>query len=258
MRFRSLALALGLLALLLPPQQEARAQYPVAIELVLAIDVSLSVNPWEYELMRNGFAQSFRDERVVEAFDRIGTQGVALAAFQWSDTTQQQVAIEWTLVTSAEEAIAFGDQLAELPRLFRPMGTAVREAIEFAQEMIETSPFEGARRLIDISGDGSDNRSYNPAPARDRAVAAGITINGLAVVNEERYLAGYYRDHVVGGPGAFVEVANDYEAFADAMAAKLFREIIGMGVAEAEPEGRAIQVADAVELRRRPIEQTPP
>ena len=225
--------------------QEAGAQEPgaqesgrpVDLELVLAVDASSSVSAMEFELQIQGLAQAFRDPRVLQAIRAAGDLGVAVSLVQWSDHRKQFLAVDWTLVADPDGAAAFADEVADTPRFVIGGGTAIGGVLNFAMRSLDGNDFQGRRRVIDVSGDGRANQGAEPARLRDQAVARGITINGLAILNEDLTVADYYRAQVIGGAGAFVMSANDYESYALAILTKLLREIAGALVA-ARPVGR--------------------
>ncbi len=209
---------------------------PVDLELVLAVDASSSVSAAEFDLQIQGLAQAFRDPRVLQAIRASGDLGLAVSLVLWSDNRKQFLAVDWTLVTDPEGAGAFADEVAGTPRFAIGGGTAIGGALKFAIGLLDGNRYRGRRRVIDISGDGRANQGAHPAQLRDRAVALGITINGLAILNEDLAVADYYRAHVIGGTGAFVMTANDYESYALAILTKLIREIAGAPIA-ARPGG---------------------
>lgn len=232
-----LASVVALLALLLPGP--ARAE-PVALELVLAIDSSGSVDSQEFDLQLEGIAGAFRDPRVVAAIEKTGSLAVTL--LQWSSPGHQRITTDWTIVTDAVSAAGFAAALEAAGRQIEGE-TAIAPALRFAVGLLEDNGLEGTRRVIDLSGDGASNWGEDPDAMRDAAVALGITVNGLAISNEQPALADYYRRHVVGGEGAFLIEARDYVDFARAMRRKLIREIEGTPVGDdARPDdarGRA-------------------
>lgn len=211
-------------------------QTAVDLELMLAVDASGSVDAREFDLQTQGLAAAFRDPEVSAALAAYAPGGAAVALMQWSGRGQQVLAVDWTLVRDRAAAHAFADAIAGAGR--RLLGeTAIADALAFAIDQLERNRFRGARRVIDLSGDGPTNAGGNPDPLRDAAVALGITVNALAIVNEAPVLDYYYAERVVGGPGAFTMVAKDYEDFAQAIRRKLLREIEGAGLAlqEAPP-----------------------
>ncbi len=214
-----------------PAQAEA-----VDLELVLAIDTSISVNPQEYTLQVAGLARAFRDPRVHAAIRAAGERGIAVSLVQWASQNEQAVMIGWSKVQDPDSALRLADDIARMPRRFAGYGTAISSALQFSTDLFFGNGFEARRRIIDVSGDGSDNRGPMPSRKRNVAVSLGITINGLAILNEEPNLDFYYDRHVIGGTGAFVMTANDYIDFADAIVVKLIREI-SQGPIAAAPEG---------------------
>ncbi len=211
--------------------QESGSAHRVDLELVLAVDASSSVSAEEFELQIQGLARAFRDPRVLQAIRASGDLGLAVALVQWSDNRKQFLAVDWTLVTGPEGAAAFAEEIANTPRFLIGGGTAIGGALKFAMRLLDGNDFQGRRRVIDVSGDGRANQGAHPAKVRDAAVALGITINGLAILNEDLAVADYYRAHVIGGTGAFVMTANDYESYALAILIKLVREIAGAPIA---------------------------
>ncbi len=203
----------------------------VDLELVLAVDASSSVSAAEFALQIQGLARAFRDPRVLQAIRASGDLGLAVSLVQWSDNRKQFLAVDWTLVAGPDGALAFAEEIADTPRFLIGGGTAIGGALKFAMRLLDGNDFQGRRRVIDVSGDGRANQGAHPARVRDRAVALGITINGLAILNEDLAVADYYRAHVIGGTGAFIMTANDYESYALAILIKLVREIAGAPIA---------------------------
>jgi hypothetical protein len=195
------------------------------LALVLAIDVSASVDFDEFQLMVGGLGLALRDP-AVQAAALGGTHGaVALAALFWSDA--QEVAVPWRRLESPADCAAFAEALENAPRLPRPGATGLGEALVASLALLARAPAEAARQVVDVSGDGRANAGRAPGPVRDLAVAAGVTINGLAVLNEEPELLDHYAAEVIGGPGAFAMACADYLDFAEAMRRKLVREFRG-------------------------------
>jgi len=208
----------------------------VDLELLLAVDTSSSVSAEEFDLQMRGLSEAFRHPAVLAAIEAVGDLGIAVALIQWSDARNQFVAIDWTEVRDEASATALADEIDSSPRFLIGGGTAIGGALEFALRQFELSPFAGLRKVIDLSGDGRTNQGADPAEQRDLAVERGVTINGLAILNEDVYVDRYYRVNVIGGTGAFVMTAADYEAFADAILQKLVKEIAGVPVAAAPPD----------------------
>jgi hypothetical protein len=235
---RALSLAILPLAILLAGGTVARADIGVDLELVLAVDGSGSVDFGEFALQARGIAQAFRDPEVIEAIEGAAPKGIAVAVIQWSGRRQHLVTIDWTHITDAESARELATRVDAMGRVL--IGeTAVADALRFAQEQLASGPFQGTRQIIDLSGDGMTNAGGDPDPVRDAAALAGITINGLAILNESPSLDRYYAEHVIGGPDAFVMPAKDYDDFAQAIRHKLLREIRGAPLADAGPRIRA-------------------
>jgi hypothetical protein len=216
-------------------ERPAAAEVPVDLELVLAVDISGSVDQVEARLQREGYIAALRHPDVIEAI-RNGMLGrIALAYVEWAGDHYQRTMLEWTVIEDAAGAHAFADALAETP-LMTAHWTSLSGAIDYAAPLFDDNGIEGLRRVIDVSGDGYNNRGRPVQLARDQAVAAGITINGLPIVNDRpnpwggrppANLDRYYEELVIGGPGAFIVVAEDYTDFASAILSKLLLEIAG-------------------------------
>ncbi|HTT49363.1 MAG TPA: DUF1194 domain-containing protein [Pseudolabrys sp.] len=214
----------------------ARAAEPVDLLLVLAADVSRSVDAQKFQLQREGYAAAIANPRVLDAI-RSGRNGkIAVAFVEWSGFGNQKVLIDWTGIDGAKAAQAFGGRLLEAPRSFADR-TSISGGIDFSVAQFPRAPFASDRRTIDVSGDGTNNAGRDVGMARDEALALGITINGLVILSETPLpwnpqhtnppggLANYYRDNVVGGPGAFVLEAKNFNSFGEAIIKKLIAEI---------------------------------
>ncbi|MCG8356779.1 MAG: DUF1194 domain-containing protein [Kiloniellales bacterium] len=239
-RFRTAALGvwLGLANPFTPAV--AQSERLVDLELILAVDVSSSVDAAEFDLQMQGLAAAFRDPAVLAAIRATGGRGIAVSLIQWSAGGDQTIAVDWTAVRDRASADLFADRLARTPRLILGGDTSIKGAIRYAARQFEQNGFAGLRQVIDISGDGGaivTLETAMPDKARDGAVAQGITINGLAILDEVPHLQAYYRDYVIGGAGAFVMVASDYQDFAAAMLEKLVREISDRPVASLPSPG---------------------
>jgi hypothetical protein len=217
------ASAVALAAWLLKSISTAAA---AGVAIVLAVDVSASVTADSYLLQRNGIARAFENQRLVDAISAI-PGGIEVLVLEWSDPDQTEVTVDWRSVTAANGAAAFAAAVRATKRSSNGL-TAIGPALLFAASAFDRLPEPAKRRIIDISGDGMANFGVPPQVARDQIIAAGISINGLAILTEEPWLAGYYRSNVIGGPGAFVVAARDFGSFADAMLQKLMQEITGM------------------------------
>jgi hypothetical protein len=195
------------------------------LALVLAIDVSASVTADSYVLQRNGIARAFENLRLVDAISAV-PGGIEVLVLEWSDPERIKVTVGWQRVGDPDSAAAFAGAVRRTERSSNGL-TAIGPALLAAAAAFDTLPEPVGRRIIDISGDGMANFGLPPMAARDRIVAAGISINGLAILTEEAWLEGYYRSNVIGGPGAFVVAAQDFGSFADAMLKKLVQEVAG-------------------------------
>jgi hypothetical protein len=207
--------------------------------LVLAADVSRSIDEGEFELQRKGYAAALTDPRVLAAI-RGGTNGtVAVCFVEWSGAGEQLVVADWTVIHDEEDAGVVAAAILAAPRSF--MGrNSISGAIDFAMERFAAANPHSNRRIIDVSGDGTNNSGRPVTEARDQAVAEGVTINGLAIVNDRPNpgyafhtqppggLPEWYRQNVIGGPGAFLRVIDDFRSFADAMTNKLVSEIVAL------------------------------
>lgn len=201
----------------------AAEERPVDLELVLAVDNSLSVNQREFALQVSGIAQAFDDPGVIDAIR--STRGIAVALVLWSNHKQQSIGVEWSYLRDAGSIQAFAEKVAAVSRLPVSGGTGIGSAMAYALRLFPANGYRGARRVIDVSGDGQNNMGVGPEIVRDRAVALGVTVNGLAILDEEPQLDRYYVANVIGGAGAFLEIAKDFDTFSEAMRRKLRREI---------------------------------
>src|SRR5579872_7438692 len=226
--------ALVAAAILVPTA--ARAAEDVDLLLVLAVDVSRSIDATKFQLQREGYAAAVADPHVLEAVHSGRTGRIGLTYVEWSGIGSQRVVIDWTAISDAESAKGFGDRLLEAPRSFADR-TSISGAIEFAMGRLAQAPFEAARHTIDISGDGTNNSGRDVTLARDAALARGVTINGLVIISDTPLiwnpdhtnppggLENYYRDNVIGGPGAFVQVAQGFDSFGQAIVKKMIAEV---------------------------------
>ncbi len=225
----------AILACLVAASTPASAEQNIDLELILAVDASSSVSAEEFDLQITGLAEAFRTPQVLAAIQATGDLGIAVAMVQWSDNRKQIVAVDWSAVRDETSALALADQIAGTPRFLIGGGTAIGGAIQYSIRQFENNGFRGRRQVIDVSGDGRTNQGSRPSDERDRAVDLGITINGLAILNEDPTVDSYYYRNVIGGTGAFVLTANDYESYALAILSKLIREIAGVPVASLPP-----------------------
>jgi hypothetical protein len=197
----------------------------VDLQLVLAVDASGSVNQERFDLQKEGYAAAFRNPKILRAIRSGRSQSIAVTMVQWTGPYQQIQVVPWTLIRDQASTDAFADAVAKSQRQLYSGGTSISGAIDNGVSLMSTSPFRGLKRVIDISGDGANNRGRSVTQARDEAVRAGITINGLPILALELDLDRYYFDNVIGGPGAVMVPAENYDAFADAILKKLIIEI---------------------------------
>lgn len=210
----------------------------VDLQLVLAADVSRSIDDGEFELQRKGYAAAMSDPRVLRAIAAGNHHAIAIAFLEWAGPAEQRIIVDWTIVSDKEAAAGIAETMLAAPRSFVGR-TAIGEAIDFAMRRFAAAAGKSGRRIIDISGDGTSNAGRTVGEARDAAVAAGVTINGLAIVNPRSDpgfayhthppggLPKYYRDNVIGGSGAFLLDVVDFASFSEAMTRKLVAEIAG-------------------------------
>jgi uncharacterized protein DUF1194 len=229
----------ALAALVLLQTTFARAAEQVDLLLVLASDVSRSVDHPKFLLQREGYATAISDPQVMEAIKSGPNQKIAVCFVEWSGFGAQKLVVGWTKIDSPAAARKFGDQLLELPRSFADR-TSISGGIEFSHAQFANAPFEAPRRTIDVSGDGTNNAGRDVKLARDEALAKGIVINGLVILSDRPVpwnaehtnppggLEKYYQDNVIGGPGAFVLVAENFQSFGRAIVKKMIAEIASL------------------------------
>ena len=218
-------LAIVLLALVAPAKAQTQTLPTTDLLLVLAVDASGSVNQTRFELQRRGYADAFRSQQVLNAIRGGSTGSIAVTMVQWTGPTMQVQVVPWTLIKDAGSALAFADAIDAAPRQLFGGGTSLSGAIDHAMLLLPGAPYRGLKRVIDVSGDGSNNRGRDVREARDEAVRAGVIINGLPIVSLEYDLDKYYFNNVIGGPGSFIVPADSYDNFAQAVLRKLVLEI---------------------------------
>ena len=222
----------------------ASAADPVDVALVLVSDVSRSVDDSEFTLEKHGYSDALADPRVIAAIKGGPIGAVAIAYVEFAGSYEVRTVVDWHVVNDAATARAFTDAVTAAPRSYWGR-TSISAGIDRATQMLAESGFEAQRRVIDVAGDGTNNSGREVTDARDDAVKAGITINGLAIINEHPVsytfahvqppggLTNWYGENVTGGPGSFVVEVRSFQAFGEAMTRKLLTEI-----AEAEPRTR--------------------
>ena len=268
-RMICLPLCALLLVLAGPSGQLADAADPPATvdaAVVLAADVSRSIDDGEFALERRGYADAIQNPKLMDAISTGPRGAIALAYVEWAGESEQKLVVDWTVIRDASDAHAFASALTAAPRAFVGR-TAIGAAIDFSFALIGATGFSADRQIIDVSGDGTSNQGRAVSAARDAAVESGAVINGLTIFNRRAAalggylalhtnppggLAQYYRDNVIGGKGAFVVPIDDFNSFADAMTRKLVNEI-----ADAHPTGagvRRVQTASTL-LQPRPLQE---
>ena len=215
---------------LLLTSNAARAQLTTTdLNLVLAIDCSYSVNTAEFNLQVQGIVAALTSKEVIDAIQQGPHGRIGLSVFQWAGPETQEIVMPWTVVGNEQEARAFAARLLAEPRQTAEGVTAIGSALAFASKHLNNAPFPTERQVIDMQADGTStwSRGLPIRQGRDMATSQGIVINGLPILNEVPYLHHYFENHVVGGAGSFVEIAENYESFAKAIKRKLLREIRG-------------------------------
>jgi Protein of unknown function (DUF1194) len=218
----------------------------VDVELILAVDVSYSMDMDELAVQREGYAQAIVSKEFLQALKAGPTGKIAITYFEWAASSDQKIIIPWRVIDGPESAGAVSDEILKTP-IRRASRTSISGAIYFAMPLFEENQYKGLRRVIDISGDGPNNNGAPVVPARDEALSKGIVINGLPImVKEPSYstmdidnLDWYYEDCVIGGPGSFVVSIRDREKFKEAIRTKLLQE-----VADRAPPRRVLPVAE--------------
>jgi hypothetical protein len=231
-----LALAgLGML-LLVAAGGPVRAAEAVDLQVILTADVSRSIDDDEFELQRKGYAAALADPRVLAAIRKGPNKAIAVTFIEWSGAEDQKIVVDWKRLADEEDAGSIAAAILAPPRSFTGR-TSISAAIDFAMSRFAAAKWQAARRVIDVSGDGTSNSGRAVTAARDDAAKKGVTINGLAIVNNRPDmlysshthppggLPEYYKQNVIGGPGAFLMEVSDYNSFADAMTKKLVKEI---------------------------------
>lgn len=219
---------------------------PVDVELVLAVDVSYSMDMDELAIQREGYAQAIVSKEFLQALKALPNGRISVTYFEWAASSDQKIIIPWRVIDGPETADAVAEEILKTP-IRRASRTSISGAIYFAMPLFDANPYHGLRRVIDISGDGPNNNGAPVTGARDEALAKGITINGLPImVKEPSYstmdienLDFYYEDCVIGGPGSFVVSIKDRDKFKEAIRTKLLLEVAGR-----TPERRIVPVAE--------------
>ena len=226
---RLAALVVVLVAAAIPGAPDRHAPHaqagPVDLNLLIAVDSSYSVDNVEYELQRKGISAALRDPVVQTAIADGAYGAIGVVIMQWSSSRSQLIGVSWHRVSDPVSAEAFAQAAAVMPRRMADGTTSISTALLRGADILNDSPFLGSRMVIDIQGDGTNNDGPEPEDVRDQVISAGITINGLTINTQLKWLHEYYADKVIGGPGAFVEVTANFKGYAEAMRRKLLREI---------------------------------
>lgn len=229
---------------LVGPALPTGATEPVDLALVLVTDVSRSIDDSEFDLEKQGYAAAFTDKGVIAAIRGGAVGKIAVSYIEFASNFEVRTVLDWTVISDSDSAAAFADKLTKAPRSFWGR-TAISAGVDHGVQMLAESGYDTSRRVIDVCGDGTNNAGREITEARDDALAAGIIINGLAIINEHPVswtyahvqppggLAHYYRENVTGGPGSFVLEVHDFHTFGEAMTRKLMSEIAGV-----PPDGR--------------------
>jgi hypothetical protein len=222
--------------LLVVPWRSPATAAEVDLQLVLAVDVSRSIDDQEFALQRQGYAQAFTHPSVIQAIQSNIHGRIAVTFVEWAGSDFQRVIVPWTVVSDPESGALFSEAINREPRAFWGW-TSISGAIDYSMRQFEVSGHTSPRRVIDVSGDGINNSGRAANEARDEAVAAGVTINGLVIMNDrptpgffqmpQPPVDEFFRTNVIGGPGAFVIAIDDFSSFAYAIVNKLVKEIAG-------------------------------
>ena len=219
------------------PAAETSTKEEVDLLLVLAADVSQSVDERKFRLQRDGYAAALIDRRVLQAINSGPYRRIAVTYVEWAGLEQQMIVVKWTIIDGLDSARRFSMNLVKEPRPFLQGRTAIGDAIGFSLRTLFEAPYRAERMTIDVSGDGTNNKGSEVNAARDVAVLAGVIINGLVILSPVPHpgypqhthppggLEAYFHRNVAGGPGAFVSVAEDYESFGAAIKKKMIAEI---------------------------------
>ncbi len=223
---------------------------PVDLRLVLAVDASGSVNETRFELQKQGYAAAFRNPRVLRAIQSGPHRKIALTMAQWTGPALQVQVTPWTVVGDEASMQAYAEAIEAVPRRLFSGGTSISGAIDFGVRLLAECPFPAPRSVIDVSGDGGNNRGRPSTISRDEAVAAGIVINGLPILELDPTLDQYYLSNVIGGPNAFMVAAESFEGFADAILRKLILEIAGEPVPQSRFTRRWTRRSQFAQMQR--------
>jgi len=248
--------AIGLACALWVPPAWSR---DVDLALVLAIDVSGSVNAERWELQRRGYEAAFNSPEVLQSITSGPHKAIAVTMVEWSGASHQRQVVEWTVIDDQLSAATFASAMAEAPRVYSDW-TSISAALDFVTPLFKKSGVTAGRNIIDVSGDGVNNQGRPINDALDQALSQGIIINGLPILSDYEFLDSYYEEHVIGGAGAFMDVVKDYSSFGKAVLSKLVREIAGNDVRARTILARPslAEPVQAVQVARSGLKQTQP
>jgi len=242
----AVALVLAASAATVPKFADSRASaIPVDVELVIAVDVSYSMDPDEQALQREGYVLALTSKEFLQALHQGAHGKIAITYFEWAGQSDQKILMPWRMIDGPESADAVAAEIARAP-IRRASRTSISGGLRFAKPLFDDSGYRGLRRVIDVSGDGANNAGPLVELIRDDVLAAGITINGLPIMLKRPYkgtmdmdnLDEYYEDCVIGGPGAFVIPIREREKFIEATRTKLILEVAGR-----QPEPQIVPTA---------------
>jgi len=197
----------------------------VDLALILAVDVSTSVDAGDYQLQMSGIASAFRDQELIDAIEGGQHGSIAVSVVQWSARQSQDVTLDWSVIQNLGQAKEAAGMIENAPRRWIPGGTGMAAAINFCIRHFDRLGIKSKRHVIDVSGDGEDNEGDDPSESRDKAGSLGITINGLPIISGSSSIQDYYDQNVIGGPGHFLVPAVNIFDFQRAMKEKLLREL---------------------------------
>ena len=243
MLLRCLALVMAALIAAAPLRAQApappAAKPDVDLLLVLAADISRSLDERKFRLQREGYAAALVNPRVIKAIESGPHGRIALTFMEWSGPSAQAVIVDWATIANIADARTIAERIRTAPRLFAER-TAIGAAVDYSVRLFDSAPFNAPRRVIDVSGDGTSNAGLSVVDARDRALELGFTINGLVILSDVPLptnpghthppggLQLYYENNVIGGPGAFALAAENFEAFGASISSKLVKEIAAL------------------------------
>ncbi|WP_082733725.1 DUF1194 domain-containing protein [Polycladidibacter hongkongensis] len=220
---------------LLAPPTTAQAEFPVDVELILAVDISQSMDPDEQRIQREGYVAALTSDAFIDTIEFGPSGRIAAMYYEWGGENEQFIVADWQIISDRASAIEFANRIAESP-LRKVQRTSLSASIDFARAQFQSNSYKGLRQVLDVSGDGPNNQGRKVVDARDEAVSAGVIINGLPLMLKDQNLAwqsilkldDYYNDCVIGGAGSFAIPVRDKNSFKDAIQIKLIMEVAGI------------------------------